>query len=227
MLFDAVPLSQSASLLSAFGDEENLSSPPSSSLLSPISISPESDGEKDIFTEKKRKAWHEDNADLARCDFQPGKAALSLRGDFRAITLWRRSVKGATLSEIKESEQMIPFFIEHLSFLISSVIGSSLLREHFAIVAPPKRRHKERNFASMVAQGIAERLGINFHEDFATCKSRERINPEFFAEFMPPEHNIIVVNDFITTGSTLIAMYNLLTSIGKNPIIFAGVLNKK
>lgn len=223
MLFDAVPLSQSASL-PLLSEKRIIPLSPPSPLSTPH---PGNAGDEDIFAEKKRKSWHEDNADLARCDFQPGKAALSLRGDFRAITLWRRSVKGATLSEIKESQEMIPFFIEHLSNLVSSVIGSSLLPEHFAIVAPPKRRHKVRNFASMVASGIADRLGINFHDDFATCKSRQRINPEFFAEFVPPEHNIIVVDDFITTGSTLIAMYDLLKSIGKNPIIFAGVLNKK
>ena len=37
---------------------------------------------------------------------------------------------------------------------------------------------------------------------------------------------IIVVDDFVTTGSTLLSMRNLLTSLGKNVVFFAGVNNK-
>lgn len=182
----------------------------------------------DIFAQQKRKAWNEDSTDLARCDFQPGRASLMLRdGSFRSISLWRRSVKGMSLTEIKASDDMIPFFVGHMSQFIASVLGDKLCKEHFAIVAPPKRRHKRRNFASIVANGIAQNLGINFYDNFAQCKSRQRVNAVFTADFVPKEHNIIVFDDFVTTGSTLIAMKNLLDSLNRNSIFFTGVLNKK
>lgn len=38
--------------------------------------------------------------------------------------------------------------------------------------------------------------------------------------------NVIVFDDFVTTGSKLLAMKNLLQEHGKNPVFFAGINNK-
>ena len=175
----------------------------------------------------RRKAWRADATDLARCDFTPGRAQMILRGSFRSISLWRRSTKGMTLAQIKEAPDMVPYFIDNMAGFITTVIGESLSPEHFCIVAPPKRRHKIRNFASTVAQGIAAELGIPFHDDFAQCRNRQRVGAIFTAQFTPPQHNVIVFDDFVTSGSTLTSMKQLLDSLGKNSIFFTAILNKK
>lgn len=181
----------------------------------------------DIFSDHRRKAWRADATDIARCDFTPGRAQMILRGSFRSISLWRRSVKGMSLAEIKESPDMVPFFISNMAEFISTVLGPMLDKKHFCIVAPPKRRHKVKNFASTVAEGIARELGIPFHDDFAECRTRQRVGAVFTANMIPPEHNVIVFDDFVTSGSTLISMKNLLDRICRNSIFFTAILNKK
>ena len=43
---------------------------------------------------------------------------------------------------------------------------------------------------------------------------------------VPVEKNVIVFDDFVTTGSTILAMKNMLHSLGKNPVFFCGINNK-
>jgi predicted amidophosphoribosyltransferase len=42
----------------------------------------------------------------------------------------------------------------------------------------------------------------------------------------PTESNIIVFDDFVTTGATMISMKNLLEPLGKNLVFFTGINNK-
>lgn len=184
-------------------------------------------GAPDIFADRKRKAWNEGHKEIPRCDFKPGRARIHLYDGFRIITLWRRSIMGMTFEQVKESDDMVRFFADNMAPFIRQVIGSSLDPSQFAIVVPPKRRHKVRNFATEVAKLIAPQIGIPFYEDFCECHSRARVNAVFTPNFIPDQKNILVVDDFCTTGSTLIAMHRLLDSIGKNSIVFAAVLNKK
>ena len=95
----------------------------------------------------------------------------------------------------------------------------------WAIVATPKRRHLTHNFASLIAEEIGNRLGIPFYDDCAHARTRERINAVFTANNIPAEQNIIVFDDFVTTGSTIIAMKNLLDSLGKTSVYFIGINN--
>ncbi|MCI6079385.1 MAG: phosphoribosyltransferase [Bacteroidales bacterium] len=90
----------------------------------------------------------------------------------------------------------------------------------------PKRRHKERNFATLIAMRIAEMLGLPFFEDCAFAPSKHRVGTVFTANNIPPQRNIIVFDDFVTTGQTLVSMQNLLVSLGKNCSFFAGINNK-
>ena len=109
---------------------------------------------------------------------------------------------------------------------LASVLGSFLSPDDFAVVTTPKRRHKERNFATLIAMRIAEQLGLPFFEDCAFAPSKHRVGTVFTANNIPPQRNIIVFDDFVTTGQTLVSMQNLLVSLGKNCTFFAGINNK-
>ena len=184
-------------------------------------------GYKDIFaTAGPRKAWHADSAELARCDLSEEHIHMFPKVGLRVIAIWRRSVKGPTLAEIKADDNMVPVFANRLADTIRVVLGSNLRAGGYAIVTTPRRRHKQRNFACMVSEAIADRLGIPYREDVAIARTKQRIGVDFTPGNIPPEVNLIVFDDFVTTGSTLGAMNRLLAPMGKNLIYFTGVDNQ-
>lgn len=125
-----------------------------------------------------------------------------------------------------------------MNTLIRQILGHSLSNGDWCIVTSPKRRHKERNFASLISARLASLLGIPFYEDVAECHSKHRVGAVFtfgssFAERLrsknePPikERNIIVFDDFVTSGATMISMRELLLPLGKNLVFFTGINNK-
>ena len=178
---------------------------------------------KDIFAEQHRKGW--DKSVEARCDFTL-KIRLTRRGGVFFISLWQKSVYGRTLTEIKADDGMVQFFADNTVSLIRQIIGNTLDKGGWAICTSPKRRHLVKNFATRISEEIARQLGIPFYEDVAFCKNRQRINAEYTLNILPKEPNIIVFDDFVTTGSTLGSMYRLLSQYGKNLIFFTGINNK-
>lgn len=188
-----------------------------------FSLSENAPAGKDIFSVKSRKAW--DKSEEARCDFQY-HLRLTRRASTNFITIWQKSVFGRTLTDIKSDDAMVPFFIENLVPVIHEMIGFHLGNGSWALVTTPMRRHKERNFASRIAEGLAAELGIPFYFDCAHCRSKQRIGAVFDANNIPREGNVIVFDDFVTTGSTLQSMKNLLLKEGKNPIFICGINNK-
>lgn len=190
-----------------------------------ISIPPlgEQKGAKDIFAAESRKSW--DKSVEARCDFKYN-LRLTRRANTNFITIWQKSVFGRTLTEIKSDDSMVDYFADALAPVIRECIGYHLQSGSWAIVTTPMRRHKERNFASRISERIAALLGIPFYFDCAHCANRHRLNAVFEASNIPSEPNIIVFDDFVTTGSTLLAMKDLLHSLGKNVVFFAGINNK-
>ena len=179
--------------------------------------------QRDIFALDQRKSW--DKSVEARCDFTY-KLRLTRRASTNFITIWQKSVFGKTLTEIKSDDGMIPYFVESLAPVIRECIGYHICNGSWAIVTTPMRRHKERNFATLVSEGLAKELGIPFYFDCAHCRSKQRVGAVFDPNNLPHEPNVIVFDDFVTTGSTLLAMKNLLQEHGKNPVFFAGINNK-
>lgn len=179
-----------------------------------------------MFEEKKRKAWKQLDTAEARCDFSPSRMKITNRGGVFFISLWKKSVYGRTLTDIKGDDGMVGFFADNIAPLIRSVLGQFLSPEDYAIVTTPKRRHKVRNFATLISIRIAETLGLPFFEDCAFAPSKHRVGTIFTANNIPPHRNIIVFDDFVTTGQTLVSMQNLLASLGKNCVFFAGINNQ-
>lgn len=173
----------------------------------------------------KRRAWHDLSKAEPRCDFAPDRFRLNSRGIF-FISLWKRSVYGPTLSEIKANPDMVGRFVEGVSPFIGEILGKDLAKGGWAIITPPPRRHLTGNFAQRVASGIARRLDIPFHPDVARSRNRQRVNAVFDLVSLPPENNLIVFDDICTTGSTFQAMGRLLAPLGKNLVFIAGINNK-
>lgn len=173
---------------------------------------------KDLFAEKSRAAWKDVQQAEARCDFAPNKVRISYRNPaFGIISLWKKSLYGRTLTDIKADPDMIEKFAVGMNTLIRQILGDSLATGDWCIVTSPKRRHKERNFASLISAQLATLLGVNFYEDLAECHSKHRVGAVFtFGKEPPTERNIIVFDGFVTTGATMCSMRELLMPLGKN-----------
>ena len=178
---------------------------------------------KDLFAVNKRKSW--DKSTEARCDFTYN-LRLTRRSDVNFVSVWKKSVYGRTLTDIKNDPSMVDFFTENMVPIIRETLGSNLDKGSWCICTSPKRRHKERNFATMISEKIAEQLGIPFYEDVAFCHSKQRVNAVFELNVLPKESNIIVFDDFVTTGQTLAAMKRLLMPLGKNLCFYTAINNK-
>lgn len=178
------------------------------------------------FAGIRRRAWHEVERPEPRCDFAPDRFRLNSRG-VMFVSLWKRSIYGMTLPSIKAHPDMPRRFADGLAPFIGKILGSSLASGSWAIITPPPRRHKLKNFAQNCAGLIAARLGIPFHPDVSECHSRMRVNAEFTLLNLPPEANLIVFDDICTTGSTLMSMNRLLQPLGKNLFFIVGINNKE
>lgn len=179
----------------------------------------------DLFAEHKHAAWKDVQTAEARCDFSPNRIRLTSRG-VMFISLWKKSIYGRTLTDIKGDSDMVAYFADNIVPLIRSVLGQFLSPDDWAVVTTPKRRHKVKNFASMISERIAEHLGLPFFEDCAFAPSKHRVGTVFTANNIPPHRNIIVFDDFVTTGQPLVSMQNLLLEHRKNCVFFAGINNK-
>lgn len=177
---------------------------------------------KDIFAVHARKAW--DKSSEARCNFE-FRPRITPRAGLWFLSLWQKSIMGRTLSEIKSDPAEIPHFAAAVSDFIVNILGPSLHLANWCICTTPKRRHKVNNFASLICADIQSRLQIPFYEDVALCHSRQRINAVFSLNSLPVQPNIIVFDDFVTTGSTLKAMRNLLLPYKKTLLFIAGINN--
>lgn len=178
---------------------------------------------KDLFAVEKRKAW--DKSQEARCDFQY-RLRLTRRADTDFISIWQKSPLGRTLTDIKADPEMVGKFAEALAPVIQAVLGRQLDRGGYAIVTSPKRRHKQMNFASRIGLALQELLGVPFIDDVATCRTKQRMNAVFDLNNKPKQPNLIVIDDFVTTGNTIASMRRLLEPLGYNLSFFAGINNK-
>lgn len=178
---------------------------------------------KDIFAIEQRKSW--DRSTEARCDFER-KIRITRRSGVFFISVWQKSLYGRTLTDIKSDDAMVQLFADAVAPVISEILGDNLSKGDWAICTTPKRRHLTKNFATRISERIAFKLEIPFYEDVALCRSRQRVNAIFSLNRLPEEQNIIVFDDFVTTGQTLVAMKNLLIQYKKNVLFFAGINNK-
>ena len=204
--------------LSEIGIGEASSSASSSLSSSPAPV-------KDIFAEESRKGWHKPDTMEARCDLSVERLTMSPHASVPVVSIWKKSIKGRKLTDIKADDSMVAYFADHLTPVIQRVLGNYLRDGHWAICATPKRRHLTQNFACRIASEIGSRLQIPYYEDVAIAHSRQRVAVEFDLGVLPAEPNLIIFDDFVTTGSTIAAMKRLLDPLGKNLFFVVGINN--
>lgn len=159
-----------------------------------------------------------------RCDFDESKFSFYSKGAVCVFSPFRRSELGPTLSEIKsdpDNAQRCAFAI--LSMLRHSFAGS--LDDSWGVVAPPPRRHLNENFAELLARIFAKLAGIDYLGRIAKVRGRARVNAVYDLIRIPERRNLIVIDDFCTSGSTMISMRNLLEPHCSLILFFAAVRN--
>ena len=170
---------------------------------------------------EKRPAWGKaKDYKEPVCDMKDA-TMLSRRTDFFYISSFRKSEEGLPLSVIK-TDEYIRTFADAALDNIRMIIQAQHTHD-WSIITTPKRRHKEHNFASSVCEIISRETGITFYDNAVHAKNRHRIDPEFTLTMDIPEHNVIIYDDIVTTGSTLIATKKLLS--GKNLLFIVGIKN--
>lgn len=177
---------------------------------------------ENLFSEGSR-AWNREDKPEPRCDFTYRPKVI--HKPLPVLSLWQRTVYGEKLTDIKADSVRAKFFAEHLAHYISLLLGGCLASGGWAIVAVPPRRHKTGNFGVAVARSVAELLGIPCRDNVAEAVNSHRVKPDFRLVSMPQEYNLIVVDDIVTTGSTMMAMRELLTAEGRNVLLLAGICN--
>lgn len=179
--------------------------------------------QKDIFATEKHKGWNHERE--PRCDFKESPR-LALCNGFVAHTSWNRSVYGRAFSEIKADDSMIRSFASMALRMVNFCLGPRLNRDDWCITHAPKRRHKERNFAALVAEDLSELLNIPFYEDAIVCHNRSRLDPDFALSFMPAQRSVILYDDIVTTGMTLKVARSLLTRADYHVLVIVGINNR-
>ncbi len=142
------------------------------------------------------------------CDLKP-QAALHRIGTLHYISLSKRSKEGKPFREIKQSASDGDLLAGQAVAFITTFLRNL---EGLALVTTPRRRHADGfHFATYVCERIAEKTGIPFYHDAVQCLNHDRLHPDFMLLRPLSERRVIVYDDIITTGSTLIATNGLLS----------------
>lgn len=180
-----------------------------------------SDEQKLADDVKKRAAWGKrEKYTEPLCDLKDRLTVHNRDGRF-FISTYKRSEEGIPLSEIKIAYN-VKLFALQAENIIRGIIGLKQ-KDGWCIITTPKRRHKEKNFASMVCDEVSKNLGIPFYEDVVEAKNKQRINPVFELKKQIDEKEIIIYDDIFTTGSTLKATADLFPD--KNVLCVIGIYN--
>ena len=130
-------------------------------------------------------------------------------------TLFASGKKGRPLEDIKADPGMVLPFAETATEYLVSVYGDCFRNGDWCVCTTPRRRHKTGfHFSTEVSRKIAGLLGIPFHADAVLAHNRDRIFTEFSLGDDPPQKNIILYDDIISTGVTMRDTRSILIDAG-------------
>lgn len=183
-----------------------------------------SEGDRAKEEVKKRTQWGKaKDYEEPVCNMVDTIEIHALRGYKYVHSFKTGSTEGTPISELKKPENAYMFALKAKE-LITATIGLKQTKG-WCIITTPKRRHKEKNFASLVCEQLSNMLGIPFHEDVVEAKNRARIDPVFTIVKEVEEPNIIIYDDILTGGMTLYTTANLFPT--KNLFLVVGINNHR
>ena len=183
-----------------------------------------SEGDRAKEEVKKRTQWGKaKDYEEPVCNMVDTIEIHALRGYKYVHSFKTGSTEGTPISELKKPENAYMFALKAKE-LITATIGLKQTKG-WCIITTPKRRHKEKNFASLVCEQLSQMLGIPFHEDVVEAKNRARIDPVFTLVKEVEEPNIIIYDDILTGGTTLYTTANLFPT--KNLFLVVGINNHR
>lgn len=170
------------------------------------------DGSYEEQVAKKKKGWHVGKSGRSdrRCNLEERfNFHVKMETSFHAC--FNVSPEGYLLYEIKENFDNVPAFAQTGVKLIRQMGLFNL--DGYAIVAAPKRRHKDRNFADCVCEELSKQLSVPYHANIFTALNSDRTHPKFSMQPIK-EKNVIFYDDILTTGSTMLCCYRMLKEGG-------------
>ncbi len=168
--------------------------------------------------QRQRESWH--NAEK-RCGLKK-RIMLREKAGFIYTSFFSTGKTGWRIEEIKSSPDMVPLFADNLCDYISHTFGGNLSGGGWCICTTPRRRHPEGfHFATEISRRAADYLRIPFCDGAIVTHSRGRIDTDFELKHDPAEHNVILYDDIISTGTTIRDSRALLIEAGHTvfPII--------
>lgn len=174
------------------------------------------------FLFEKRKGWGKaKDHKCPVCDMRE-KIEIHEHVGYKTISMYKKSEEGIPFDVIKKDSSYIDIFSNSATNLIRGLIGLKV-KNDWCLVTTPKRRHKEENFSDNVCKKISLDLGIKYYPDIVIAKTKQRVNPIFELQGQIEENNVIIYDDIITTGSTILATAKLFNS--KNTLLIVGINN--
>lgn len=171
--------------------------------------------------ERGRRSWRRSEK---LCEMKR-RITVREKSGFLYSSFFATGKTGRPIAEIKEDPAAVEPFAWNLADYVRRSLGNSLAGGGWCLVTTPRRRHLEgTHFASEVCEKASALVGIPFRRDVVTAKNRQRIEPEFMLAGDIPEHNVILYDDILTTGSTLSACRSLL--VGRGHVVWPVVAIK-
>ncbi len=173
--------------------------------------------------QRRRDSWH--NAGK-RCGMQR-KITLREKEGFFYTSFFSTGKEGTPIDALKEDPSLVPVFADNLCDYVLKTLGGNLEAGSWCVCTTPRRRHKAGfHFATEICRSAADRLGIPFREGVITSRGRGRIVTDFVLESDPPEHNIILYDDIMSTGITMRDSRELLMEAGHTVLPVVAIRNQ-
>ncbi len=173
--------------------------------------------------QKRYDSWH--NAEKL-CGLKK-QVTLREKGGFFYTSFFSTGKTGRRIEDIKNDPSMVPVFADILCYYILHTLGGNLRAGDWCICTTPRRRHPDGfHFATEICALAAEQLDIPFRDHVITSHNRDRIHTDFSLDADPPERNIILYDDILTTGVTVRDTRDLLTGAGHTVIPIISIRNQ-
>lgn len=168
---------------------------------------------------KKNKRWE---ASKKRCNLKDAPAFRKADGA-GYLSLFKAGKDGAPLAELKTPENVDLFAFTATDYVLQ-ILGTV---SSWALMTTPRRRHASADFhfATSVCEQLARQLGIKFYPDAVITANHDRLHPRFEIVEYPKEQNILLYDDILTTGVTMVNTRAPLVRSGKTVFTLVSIDN--